>query len=139
MLEMFLALLGVLFSPQMAEALLPRLGIGLTAIFMDKVVIFCLIIAITLVTNIIRALRYCRDKKGGIASLGIWYGIKKGIVCGFGSLIPYIIIGLVPVLRVPFTVIGLIPYLGSIVNGLILSFFYLLSYVIFAYPIWGVC
>ncbi len=106
---------------------------------MDKLVIFLLIVAITLVTNIIRALRYCRDSHGSFASTGIWYGLKKGLVCSLGSLIPYTILGLVPVLRIPFAIIGLIPYMGSLVNGFILAFFYLLSYVIFAYPIWGVC
>ena len=140
MIETFLALIAVLFTPQMAAAILPQVADGIIAgLIVDKLIIFLLIIAITIVTNILRALRYCRTSAGGFASTGIWYGIKKGIVCGFGSLIPYTIIGLVPPLRIPFAIIGMIPFMGTMVNGIILSFFYLMSYLIFAYPIWGVC
>lgn len=139
MIETLLALIGVTFTPQIAQMLSPVSSGLVGGLVMDKLIILALIIAITIVTNIIRALRYCRDNKGGFASTGIWYGFKKGLTCGLIALIAYIIIGFVPILATPFLVLSFIPGLGNLINGIILAFFYLLGYMFVAYPIWGVC
>lgn len=138
MLETFVAFIAVMFAPHMTASIAAAKGIALSMV-MDKLILFGLIVLITIITNIIRALRYCRSSSGWPQSTGIWYGLQKGIICGFGSLIPYLIIGFVPVLAVPFGIIALIPGLSEFVNGFILSVFYLLSYAIFANPIYGSC
>lgn len=133
-----MATVGVLLAPLINEHI--TLPGGLIAnMLLGRLVILCLIIGVTVFTNMIRSFRYCRGDKGEIKSWGISWGIKKGITCGMIAIIASLIINMIPPLRIPFLIIGFIPGLGSMVDGFILSVFYLLSYVSVAYPIWGVC
>ena len=140
MIETLLSTVGVGFVPKLVEGFGQTYGFGMIqSLLVDNGMMFLLIILITTLFNIIRALRFCRGPKGEYKSTGITYGIKKGIVCGVVSTGAYLVLGLVPFLRIPFTLISLIPGLANATNGIILSIFYMLSYIMFAYPIWGAC
>lgn len=124
MLETLLATIGVMFTPMLTEGYVFNLIV---------------IVGITVVTNIVRAFRWCRDGKGRFESFGISYGIQKGVLCGVIAMAASMAVSFIPILRVPFTVISFIPGLGSMVDGFVLAVFYLLSYMMIAYPIWGSC
>jgi hypothetical protein len=138
MIETLLATIGVFMSPLLTESLTMPGGL-VGALLLGKIATLGIIVIVTVITNIIRALRYCRDAKDEFESTGIAWGIKKGLLCGGIATIASIIISFIPILRAPFTIISFIPGAGSMVEGLILAVFYLLSYVMIAYPIWGVC
>ena len=138
MLETFLAFIGTLFAPSIVDGMeMPGGMIG--ALILPKLAVLGVIVGITVVTNIIRALRYCRSKEGKFKSLGIKYGIYKGLICGGIATVALTIISYIPVLRIPFTIISFIPYVGTMIDGFILGIFYLISYMLFAYPIYGSC
>ena len=138
MIETLLATIGVFLSPMITESYTMPGGL-VGGLLLGKLFTIGIIVLVTVATNIIRAWRYCRDSKGVVQSTGISWGIKKGLLCGIVATIASIIISFIPILRVPFTVISIIPGAESLVDGLILAVFYLLSYVAIAYPIWGVC
>lgn len=138
MFETLLATIGVLFTPTMTKGV--SLPGGLVAsMVLGYLLNLAVIVGITLITNIVRALRWCRDDEGNFKSFGISYGIKKGILCGCFAIVASIAVAFIPVLRVPFTVISFIPGLGSMIDGFVLAITYLFSYVSIAYPIWGSC
>jgi hypothetical protein len=133
--ETSLATIGVVFTPMIAGLIQPQSGF-----IMGTVIKFAIIVVITMITNMVRAYRYCeREKDGKIKSYGFSYGIKKGMLCGGIAIGASIIIGFIPILRIPFTIISFIPGLGSVVDGIILALFHLISYLAIAYPIWGSC
>lgn len=138
MLETLVATIGVMLSPMLTEGLVAPGGLVLSMV-LGRIVNLSIIVVITVVTNIIRSLRWCRGDDGSVQSYGAEFGIKKGIVCGLAALGGAFVVSLIPVLRIPFTVISFIPGLGSLVDGIILAFFYLLSYLMVAHPIWGAC
>ena len=136
MLETLLSTIAVMFAPSMVSGMsLPGGFIG--SMVLGKLMVLGVIIVISIIANIVRALRYCRDKKGNFASTGISYGFQKGLTCGLFGLIVSTIVGFVPILRVPFTVIAFIPGMSEMVDGFIIAIGYLLSYMFIAFPIWG--
>jgi len=139
MLETLVAFILVMFVPTIIESYTMPGGL-MGAIVLTKVVTVLAIMLITMLTNISRSYRFCdRDKDGNMESWGLSYGLKKGLLCGSIAVAGSLAIGFIPILRLPFTVISFIPGVGSMVDGFILSVLYLLSYMIFAYPIWGSC
>jgi hypothetical protein len=133
MLETLLATIAVLIMPSLLTSYVFPGGL-IGSIIIERFAWFGAIFFITFLSNIPRALRHCKEN-----SWGINYGIKKGILCGIVSLIGWLIINLIPPLKKIFLIASFIPYVGTMIDGLILSFFYFLSYGIFAYPIWGAC
>ncbi len=95
-----------------------------------------LIILITLVTNMIRAFRFCDSKEH---SYGVEYGLKKGLVTGTISNLVLLLLDVVPKLRYPLTILSYVPILSNMVDGVLLSLTYFFSYYIVAWPIWGSC
>ena len=138
MLETLLATIGVMLAPILTGGVVLPGGFILS-IILGYLMNLGIIIGITIVTNIIRAFRYCRDEKGEFSSYGIFNGVKKGLLCGSVAIVASIVVSLIPVLRIPFTIISFIPGLASMIDGFILAFFYLLSYIAIAYPVWGSC
>lgn len=138
MLETLIAAILVMLVPSIISNYTMPGGI-MGAMVLTKIITVLAILMITLLTNISRSIRFCRDNKGNITSWGISYGLKKGFWCGIIAVIVSIIISLIPALRTPFTVISFIPGLENMVDGFILSILYLLSYLTVAYPIWGSC
>ena len=138
MLETFLAFIGTLFAPTLVDGLEMPGGI-IGALILPKLAVLGVIVGITVVTNIVRALRHCRTKQGKFKSIGIKNGIYKGLICGGIATAALTLISFVPILKVPFTIISFIPYVGSMIDGFILGIFYLISYMLFAYPIYGAC
>lgn len=131
MLETLLATIGVMFTPMLSGSG----GIGPLSLILN----FSGIVGITVITNIIRALRACRDNNGNIKSYGILYGIMKGMLCGGVTMGLYIAVMIVPIFRVLLMAMGRIPLLGSMIDGLVLAFFYVLSYIYLASPLFGPC
>ena len=138
MIETFLATLGVAYAPTLVDGMEMPGGI-IGSLLLPRLYILGFIVAITIVTNVVRALRWCRNKQGKYKSTGVLYGLYKGLIAGGFSVIAYTIVTFIPVLRIPFTVISFIPYIGTMVDGFIMSIFYLIGYLMFAYPFFGSC
>lgn len=148
MLETLAAAIGTMMVPSIIINYNTTTDLLYSVLF-DKLGVIFLITLITVVTNVVRAWRFCteeeKDKDGKPTgkivhkSYGISYGIKKGILCGSLCMVGEIILSLIPELKVPFEIIEFIPGLGSMVDGFVLAVFYLVSYVLVAYPIWGSC
>lgn len=137
-METLVAFLGVLFTPVLSTYVPVGEGFFSTLVG-GKFVYLAIIVAITLFTNIIRALRYCRGDKGEFNSSGISYGLKKGILCGLFAVVGLLLTYFIPILRMPFSIASFIPGVGQSLDGFIMAVFYLFSYVAIAYPIWGAC
>jgi hypothetical protein len=137
-METLLAFTGVLFTPTLSTYV--SVGEGFFSTLVGaKFLYIGIIVLITLLTNIVRALRYCRGEKGEFSSFGISYGLKKGLLCGIFAVVGLLATYFIPILRLPFTVASLIPGVGDALDGFIMAIFYLFSYVAIAYPIWGAC
>jgi len=130
MLELFLSFLSVAFIPKITTNLILSNGADP---FMGYMVNFLLILIVSIIINIIRAWRYCKD------TYGISYGFFKGLLCGGVATAGSILVQFVPILKAPFFVISMIPFLSSMVDGVVLGTFYLLGYLFLAYPIFGSC
>ena len=137
-METFLAFLGVLFTPVLSTYVPVNDGFFSTLVG-SKFLYIGIIMAVTLLTNIIRAMRYCRGHKGEFNSFGISYGLKKGLLCGIFAVVGLLATYFIPFLRLPFTIASFIPGVGESLDGFIMAIFYLFSYVAIAYPIWGAC
>lgn len=137
MIETLVAMIGVMFAPMFAKSLSLPGGFVANMLF-NKLVILVVTVVYTIGTNVIRAYRYCRSKE---KSRGISYGLKKGLVCGVVAILASMAIKYIPALQTPFSIVeNFIPgYGSSLLDGVILSFFYLISYMVIAYPIWGSC
>lgn len=123
--------LGVVLTPTIMDSM------NLPASFIFGYFYYWLfIVLITTILNMVRAYRYCKKGKD---SWGVEYGYKKGAVCGGAAIATAIAVGFIPPLKIPFMVLSFIPYIGGLVDGIIMAFGYLWSYLIFAYPIWGSC
>ena len=138
MLETILAFIGTLFAPTIVDGLEMPGGI-VGALILPKLAVLGVIVGITMVTNVVRALRHCRTKEGKFKSIGIKYGIYKGLICGGIATVALTLISFVPILKIPFTIISFIPYVGTMIDGFILGIFYLISYMLVAYPMYGSC
>lgn len=133
MIESLLSTLGVLFVPDYVAGLTMPGGI-LGEILLSNIVVVLLIALITTIMNMVRAYRYCKED-----SLGIEFGLRKGLTAGTVAVIGSILVGLIPILRLPFTIISFIPGLDTMVSGIVLALCYLIGYYSVAYPIWGNC
>ena len=130
MLELFLSLLAIVFIPLLLTSYVPvAAGAG---VLMTTVYYTLGIILVTMIANVIRAMRYCKEK-----SWGITYGFKKGLTAGIVAIALLLLVKLNPEFAEPFQLLTVIPGLGAQLPGLILSVGYLLGYLILAYPIWG--
>lgn len=139
-METFLATLCVLAVPIVTEMFeMPGGFIG--ALVLPNIIYFVAIVLITMLTNISRAIRLCkRGKKEWKEGLwGIKYGARKGLVVASVATLGSFIVNKIPFLKIPFMLLSFIPYVGTMINGIILSFFYLFGYVAIAHPIWGYC
>jgi hypothetical protein len=131
MLELFLSLLAIVFIPLLSTSYVP--GAKDAGFIMLTVYYTIGIVLVTMIANIIRAIRYCKEK-----SWGITYGFKKGLTAGIVAIALLLLIKFNPEFGEPIQVLTkVVPSLGAQVNGLILSVGYLLGYLLLAYPIWG--
>lgn len=130
MLELFLSFASVAFIPKLVTNLILSDSSGL---FTGYIVNFLLMLVVSIIFNIIHAWRYCEED-----SYGISYGFFKGLMCSGVATTGSILVQYVPILKAPFFIISMIPYLDSMVDGAVLSTFYMLGYL-FAYPIFGSC
>jgi hypothetical protein len=137
-METLFATIGVFVSPKVLEYV-PLPGGFITGLILNKIFLLLMIVVITLITNIIRSIRYCRDEKENVTSYGAMLGLKKGLTCGAVAMFISMLLGFIPILKWPFAIISFIPGLSGYVDGFILAVFYLLSYFAVAYPIWGWC
>jgi hypothetical protein len=122
-------MIAIIFVPTLALEFFPQIG----GVFMNKTYMVLLIILVTMVANIVRALRYCKDKP---KSWGINYGWKKGLVAGIIAVVILQFIQLNPEFETPFLVLSFLPGIGSMIDGIILMTGYLAGYLM-SYPIWG--
>lgn len=131
MIETLLASVGAGFAPEIAH-MLPEADVGLIGtMILHKLSILAVIVAVTVVTNVVRALRYCRDSKQEFKSSGILWGVKKGLTAGILSMGTVLTMAFIPVVN------GLVA--SQIGAGISLGMSYLFWYMTVAYPTWGVC
>jgi hypothetical protein len=127
-METLLASIAVLFVPNVSQQLVP----GIMTYFMN--ILF--IMLITLITNMVRAYRHCDSKDH---SYGVEYGIKKGLTTGIASNMFLLLLDTVPKLRMPLAALSYIPVLSNMIDGMVLSLSYMVSYYTMAWPVWGSC
>lgn len=130
MLELFLSFASVAFIPKLVTNLILSNDSGLIT---GYIVNFLLMLVVSIIINIIHAWRYCEED-----SYGISYGFFKGLMSSGIATAGSILVQYVPILKAPFFIISMIPYLDTMVDGAVLSTFYMLGYL-FAYTIFGSC
>ena len=140
-----MAMIGSGLAPAVAYLwVMPSLQLSAVgSMFMPYPIIMGIIIAITLVTNIVRSLRYCRTKKGQLKSFGIRYGISKGIIISIIAALGYTLFNFIPILKAPLTVLRALPFdsavaLTAAIDGIVVAVGYLFGYMIL-YPFYGSC
>jgi hypothetical protein len=79
--------------------------------------IFMVVFVMTLLFNMIRALRTCPTEKDHPRSWGFLGGLKLGLFSAIFATLMYIIVGLFSVLVVPFIAISILPYATTIGEG----------------------
>ncbi len=108
------------------------------SIILPYIVIAILIYIITLILNMIRAVRTCPKEADQSQPFGFFSGTKLSLFATIGAIIMYIVINLFPVLNMPFIAISILPYASEIGLGFYAAVGAFLGYW-FGRPFIGLC
>lgn len=118
------------FAPNIAQYILGPEASALITLCVS----FLLIVLTTLISNIVRAYKYCYEKNKRVG-WGVISGLKKGILLSALTLVCSFIFSIAP-------------YTGSVISGIDFQFYglattsvmallYWFFYVVIVWPIWG--
>jgi len=124
MLELLASLFVIILIPTMISEL--NLPIPLLHGIVSNFYYLLFIMVVTLLANMVRAFRYCKESK----SYGVKSGLKKGLLAGIITVLISIIMKAIPVLEAPLLSLSFIPILGGMIDGLALMVGYLVGYPI---------
>ena len=108
------------------------------SIVMPYITIAAFIFVLTLIMNIIRAIRTCPVEKDQPRPWGLSGGIKLGIFSSVFAALMYLVVGMFPVLTLPFVALSILPYSTEIGEGFYVALGAFLGYW-FGRPFIGLC
>jgi len=108
------------------------------SIVMPYLIIAAMVFVLTIILNMVRAIRTCPTEKDKPRSWGFSGGIKLGIFSAVFATLMYLVVGIFPVLTLPFIALSVLPYSTEIGEGFYVALGGFLGYW-FGRPFIGLC